>query len=271
MVEHTATSRQDKILFWACFISLVATGFGFTIRGFIIGDWETTFGFSQTEKGELLGAGLWPFALSIVGFSLFIDKIGYGKAMFFAFLCHTSSAVITILADSYQMLYIGTLIFALGSGTVEAAINPAVATMFSREKTKWLNILHAGWPTGIVVAGLLTMLVAQMDLDWRYKFALTFIPTIIYGIMMIGRHFPVSERVTAGVSYLAMLREVGIIGALIIFTLLVWQLAFSLNPFAERVLGVTIATPQFIIIGCMQHLFQIVVGDRLAIHLSAEA
>ena len=50
----------------------------------------------------------------------------------------------------------GSIILGLGNGTVEAYINPIVATMFNKEKTKWLNILHAGWPGGLVVGGLLT-------------------------------------------------------------------------------------------------------------------
>ena len=41
------------------------------------------------------------------------------------------------------------VILGLGNGTVEAFINPVVATIFNRDKTKWLNILHAGWPGGL--------------------------------------------------------------------------------------------------------------------------
>ena len=37
---------------------------------------------------------------------------------------------------------------AVANGTVESFINPVVATAFRKEKAKWLNILHAGWPGG---------------------------------------------------------------------------------------------------------------------------
>ncbi|GIS60675.1 MAG: hypothetical protein CM1200mP2_29000 [Planctomycetaceae bacterium] len=43
------------------------------------------------------------------------------------------------------MLYWGSIIGALGNGTIEAVINPVVATMFPRQKTKWLAILHPGF------------------------------------------------------------------------------------------------------------------------------
>jgi len=232
-VTHTRTSAGnggaggEKLLFWACFIALVATSFGFVVRAMVIGEWGREFGLSATQQGQIFGVGLWPFAVGIVLFSLVIDRIGYGKAMLFAFVCHVSSAVITIFAKGYWGLYIGTFTVALGNGTVEAVINPAVATLFPRDKTKWLNILHAGWPGGLVLGGLLAL--GMGDVDWRWKVGLIFIPTIAYGIMLLGRRFPVHERVKAGVTYKGMLQEAGIVGCLIVVGLIVWEVT---NVFA---------------------------------------
>jgi len=215
-------SSADKVLFWACFIALIATAFGFIVRTQVIDEWAREFNLSETQKGEIFGVGLWPFAVSIVLFSLIIDKIGYGKAMVFAFVCHVASAIITIFATGYWTLYIGTFIVALGNGTVEAVINPVVATMFTKEKTKWLNILHAGWPGGLVLGGLLALAMGS-GTAWEWKVALILIPTLLYGVMMLGRVFPVHERVTAGVSYKAMLQEVGVLGCLIVSGLIVFE------------------------------------------------
>lgn len=206
---------HDKVLFWGCFVALIATAFGFVIRSMIIGDWQVEFDLTETQKGELLGVGLWPFAISIVLFSLIIDRVGYGKAMVFAFACHIVSAILTIFATGYWMLYIGTFIVALGNGTVEAVVNPVVATMFSKDKSKWLNALHAGWPGGLVLGGVLTIALG-VDVSWKLKVGLIFIPTVVYGLMLLGRKFPIHERVAAGVSYKEMLAEAGAIGALIV-------------------------------------------------------
>lgn len=211
--------KAPKLLFWACFIALVATSFGFIIRANLIDTWATQFNLSETQKGEILGVGLWPFGISIVLFSLVLDKIGYGRAMVFAFVCHIVSAIITIFAQGYWALYIGQLIVALGNGTVEAVINPVVATIFSKDKTKWLNILHAGWPGGMVLGGVIMLLMGPA-VDWRLKTALIFIPAVLYGIMLLRCTFPVQERVKAGVSYKAMLQEAGILGAAIIIVMM---------------------------------------------------
>ncbi|MEM8712772.1 MAG: MFS transporter, partial [Planctomycetota bacterium] len=158
MTDHADSSAgEDKLLFWACFIALIATAFGFIVRAMVIDDWAAEFQLSETQKGEIFGVGLWPFAISIVVFSLIIDRIGYGRAMVFAFVCHVASAIVTYFAQGYWSLWVGNFIVALGNGTVEAVINPVVATMFARNKTKWLNILHAGWPGGLVLGGLLTL------------------------------------------------------------------------------------------------------------------
>jgi MFS family permease len=236
-------SSNDRRLFVACFIALVATAFGFTVRSFILDQWAIDFHLSETDKGTINGAGLWPFAISIVLFSLVIDHIGYGRAAVFACICHVAYVVIVCSAPyllregtsdqeagrkaAFYLLYLGNFIVALGNGTVEAFINPIVATMFSKEKTKWLNILHAGWPGGIVLSGVLAICLAQFpDLNyWQYKVALMLIPVFLYAVMLLGCKFPVSERVAAGVPYRDMLREAGMIGAMLVTTLIVFELS----------------------------------------------
>ncbi|MEM1099429.1 MAG: MFS transporter, partial [Planctomycetota bacterium] len=161
------------------------------------------------------------------------------KALAFAFVCHVVSVFVTISATGYWGLYWGNFIAALGAGTVEAVINPVIATVYaSKGKTKWLNILHAGWPGGLVIAGLLTLsmnpggLITGMiglaegeTISWKWKVGLLLIPTAAYGVMMLRATFPINERVAAGVPYRDMLAQMGAGGALIAAGLVVWELA----------------------------------------------
>ncbi len=215
MSTEVQETNYDKTLFWGCFIALVATGFGFIARVLTAGEWGPEFGLSQTQVGEILGVGFWPLAVSIILFSFIIDKVGYKTAMWFGLICHTLSTVLIILANDYWMMYLGTLVLALGSGCVEAYINPVVSTAFSKNKTKWLNILHAGWPGGMVIAGVVIILLFG-GMPWKAKIALILVPTVIYAFMLWNKEFPEQERVAAGVSYKDMLKEVGAIGAGII-------------------------------------------------------
>lgn len=227
MTTTRNADSPDMGLFWGCFIALIATSFGFIIRALIIDDWASAFNLTETQKGEILGVGLWPFAISIVVFSLIIDRVGYRMAMIFGLICHVLSAIITITAKDFTMLYIGTFICALGNGTVEAYINPVVGTLFRKDKTKWFNILHAGWPGGMVAGGLLLMMMGGVS--WQVKVGLIFIPTILYAVLLWSKKFPVHERVAAGVSYQEMLKEVGILGAFIISLMVFKQLGVILG------------------------------------------
>ena len=213
----------NRMLFLACFMAIVTTSFSVILRALTLPQWEAEFNLTKTQVGEIAGVGLWPFAISIVLFSLIIDKVGYKNSMIFAFICHVSSAVITFFADGYTMLYVGTFIMALGNGTVEAVTNPAVASMFPKAKTKWLNFLHAGWPAGLVLGGIIALLMGP-EVGWKLKIILVLLPAVAYAIMMLPHRFPVNERVKAGVSYLEMLKEVGIGGALIIVALIIFQI-----------------------------------------------
>jgi len=234
--------RSRKILFWGCFIVLVASAFGFVFRSFLMPYWGAQFDLSKTQQGEIFGVSFWPFGISIVFFSLIIDKIGYKKSMIFAFICHSLSVFLTIMADGYWMLYIGTFLFALGNGAAEAVVNPVVATMFPKEKTKWLNILHAGWPVGIAIAGMMGIGMIHFGFNWQVIIAVIMLPVLVYGFLIAKRHFPVNERVKAGVSYLEMLREVGVLGILIIVALCTFQLGalFGWSYWASSIITLVI-------------------------------
>ncbi|MEC9349351.1 MAG: MFS transporter, partial [Planctomycetota bacterium] len=225
---------SNKRIFWGCFIALIATAFGFQVRAQLMGTWASELGLSGTQQGEIFGAGLWPFAISIILFSLVIDKIGYGKAMVFGLVCHVIQALVLWKADSYEMLYWGSIIGGLGNGTVEAYINPVVATIFPKEKTKWLAILHAGWPGGLVIAGLLFMGVAVNDeagniVNYGTIILLTLAPVVGYGLILFGQKFPVNERVKAGVSFKEMLQEPGILSWAVVAILISIELSRALH------------------------------------------
>jgi MFS family permease len=113
----------------------------------------------------------------------------------------------------------------LGNGSVEAFANPVVATMFNTDKAKWLNRLHAGWPGGLVLGGFCTIYLQAHDItDWRITLGLILIPALIFFFLLVSLKFPKSEREQAGISYLAMLKELGAFGALVGFGLVLAQL-----------------------------------------------
>lgn len=260
---ETTEQKPSLYMFWGCFIALITTAFAFITRAFMINTgamWPADFGLDKVQSQTLFGHGIWPFAISIILFSLVIDKIGYRVAMVFSFVCYAVYAVLALQAHAavnvaglqgdallaaqksgLNFLTIGSIILGLGNGTVEAFINPVVATMFNKEKTKWLNILHAGWPGGLVVGGLITLGLGQSARDdWRLLIYIIAIPAVIYLLMLIVAKFPVSERVSGGATYKEMLGEFGLIGAAIAMFLILKQLSLTFG-FADVFVYVGVA------------------------------
>lgn len=244
-MNPSETEKPNMALFWGCFIALITTAFAFITRAFLVNDptlWPKAFGLDGVQAQQLFGAGIWPFAISIIAFSLIIDRVGYKTAMWFSFVCYAVYAVLALRAhgvisadpnaktQAYNLLYWGSVILGLGNGTVEAYINPVVATIFHRDKTKWLNILHAGWPGGLVIGGIITLALGEKaHSDWRVLIYVIAIPAVIYLVMLSRAKFPVNERVASGTTYRQMLAEFGVLGAAIASYLITSQLAQVFN------------------------------------------
>lgn len=229
-------SGSTRRIFAMAFTAIVATSFCFVLRAFVVDDWGREFALNATQKGELLGAGLWPFALTIVLMSFVIDRIGFKPVFGAAAAGHLSGLVVLLTADSYTGLYAGTFILALANGCVEAAANPLVATIRAKDKTTALNHLHAGWPGGLVLGGLIALALGPI-VDWRIKIAVIALPVSAYILLLMRVRLPVSERLALGVGYREMLAQAGWLSALTIAVLIALE--------AGRLLGLPLIVQLF--------------------------
>ena len=98
-------TRNQMVLFWASFLTLIAGGIGFAVRGGLLGAWGQQFAFTQFELGNIAGAGLWGFPIAIIPLSFIVDRVGYGRVMVLAFLLHVLSAVVTLAATPVYAAY----------------------------------------------------------------------------------------------------------------------------------------------------------------------
>ncbi len=239
MKSDDAIAPNAYRLLWAGFMAIMASGVGFSIRAGILTQWEQ-YGFTQTDLGKITGGGLTGFGIIILMSALIADKIGYGSLMITAFVMHLASAALTLATGlafaaggkdaAFYCLFWGMFLFAVGNGLCEAVVNPLVATLFPKNRTHFLNILHAGWPAGLVVGGLLSTIFTgeslfgwkplEKPLAWQYQICCFLVPVAFYGLMLLGQSFPKSEASRQGVSYRNMLRELGILGGAVICLLL---------------------------------------------------
>ncbi len=222
--EGNAPNASRLLL--AGFMAILAAGVGFALRNGLTGEWKTLFGFTDGQVGLIGGAGFSGFCFGIIIGGVVVDKIGYGKLVATAFALHVLSAVVTLSpapdvsqATAFNLLFCGSFVFALANGTLEAVANPLIATVFPKNRTHYLNILHASWPAGMILGALITLFLGEA-LPWKMKLGLYLIPTAIYGFLFLGQTFPKSEASSKGLSLGQMMKDVGIMGASIVGILL---------------------------------------------------
>lgn len=222
--RHAAFNKTK--LFLISVIALTTTGLAFSIRSGIAGDLQTRF-FDPIDKlrsaemvGSVLGVTFLGFALTIAIGSPLLDFLGMGRLLKLSSVFLFTGTLIVIFSESlrgsfsspyaiYWIIWTGFLVTGIGQGLVETVINPLTATVYPDDKTHKLNVLHAWWPGGIIIGGLLGVaLHHHMSVGWQGRLALVLLPAAAFGIMCLGQKFPVTERVAAGVSTGGMFKEV---------------------------------------------------------------
>ena len=258
MSNNDAIAPNASRLLWAGFTAILAAGVGFGVRGGLFSVWEEAFNLNGAQLGAIsLGAGFISFCFGIIIGGVIVDKIGYGKLVIAAFLLHVLSAFVTFAAKpgmssetAYLFLYWGTFLFGLANGTLEAVANPLVATLYPKNRTHYLNILHASWPAGMIIGGLIgwTLGSGENAWDWKWQLALYLVPTLAYGIMFLGQKYPKSEASEKGLKLGEMFKDVGILGTLIVSVLLFFFLRrdffgglIGLNEMISNVLSAVVS------------------------------
>jgi MFS family permease len=201
-------------LFIASCLSLVVTAMIFALRGnvedLVLADPAVRGFFNpsdlRADYGWLSTMAFFGFAASILVTSPMLDALGMRNLLYLAFALHIVGVLGFIVAPSYMVMSLTMLLAGFGNGLVEAVINPLIATMYPEEKTHKLNVLHAWWPGGLIIGGLLGYLMKQANLSWQMQMGVILIPTVVYGVMIFGQQFPLTERKASGVSFGEMLK-----------------------------------------------------------------
>ena len=131
------------------------------------------------------------------------------------FAFHFLSGAITLLATpifhsygkdaAFWCLWLGTMIFSVGNGAAEAVVNPLVAALYPTERTHRLNMLHAGFPGGLVLGALVGVVLAGSR--WELILLMYLVPTVIYGALFVGQSLPESQAKIYQASIGSMARE----------------------------------------------------------------
>ena len=206
------TMDNRKTLLIASFLTLVAAGMGFATRGAAGPAWAA-MGIDSGNFGMIMGYGFLGFGFVIFFGGIIVEFLGYKKLLLLSVILHFISAIMILAAPSMydgwvetvsaedatsnliSLLKYSVLLFSICAGLYEAVINPLVGQLYPENQTHYLNILHAGWPGGIIIGGVLAACFQNetawiTEIEWQY--ALSSYSLVLVGLtaIILKQQFP---------------------------------------------------------------------------------
>lgn len=215
-VEAGINVRKLFVLSCLC---LATTSFSFILRGSIAGDLKAELfdPIDAAHSAQMIGSALgWAFpgmAFMVLIGSAVLDFLGMRTLLLLCGANFIAGPLLVIGADKIApgnagtIVAIGMFLNGLGWGCSETVINPLTTAIYPKDKTHRLNVLHAWWPAGMIVGGLLAVGASQMQIGWRVEFGLLLLPALAIIAMALGTKFPQTERVAAGVKSSEMYKQ----------------------------------------------------------------
>ena len=235
---------QRQRLFVASCVSLVTTAMVFAIRGDVAGPMSSAFQITNEQMGLIFSPAFWAFTIAIFISGALVDMVGMRALHVLSAIGYFIGVGLVLVAPhptapvghifehtGTTLLYAGFFVMGLSQGLVEGVINPLVTTIYSGEKTRKLNMLHAWWPGGMVIGGLLAVAMTQaLNASWQLKLATILIPAAVYLAMALTMQYPQTERVASNVSTGEMWAETAKPLFLVLFVCMWMTAAAELGP-----------------------------------------
>src|SRR5438093_12103119 len=201
---------NTRRIFVASCLALLTTSMMFSIRGDIADALSADHHLTKEQIGAMYGPAFSGFTLSIIIAGSLVDWLGMRNLLLASSLGYVGSILVILFAprpagsvdsifgnSATLILYAAILVTGLSQGLVEAVINPLIATIYSNDKTSKLNMLHAWWPGGLVVGGLIAFALTKgLGLEgatgeaathgWQIKLAVVILPALLFGFMILG-------------------------------------------------------------------------------------
>ena len=227
MSAPTVTPKLDRHasypkarLFAVSSLALAMAGINSALRANTASDLQRIF-FDPIDRAHsaetiatILGLPFLGFALTIAIGSPMLDYIGMRLLLPLSGIMFSAGMLLIMFAGDlasgsgvYQVIWAGAVITGIGWGLVETVINPLIATLYPDEKTARLNAVHAWWPGGLVVGGLLGVGMSNAGFGWQAKLGLVLLPAAAVVLLCFGLKFPPTERAASGIPAKEMFRE----------------------------------------------------------------
>jgi MFS family permease len=231
-------------LFVASCVSLATTAMVFAIRGDVADAMAGAFHLTYEQLGLIFSPAFWCFTVAIFISGALVDAVGmrtlhilsalgYFLGIGLIVFAPRPAAPVTSIFDTAgtTLLYAGFMTLGLSQGLVEGVINPLITTLYSTQKTRRLNLLHAWWPGGLVIGGLVAFVMTRVfHARWELKMAMILVPAAVYLVQALALQYPQTERVQSKVTTAEMWRQAVRPGFILLFCCMWMTAAIEVGP-----------------------------------------
>nr|WP_136252826.1 MFS transporter [Ningiella ruwaisensis] len=234
--DHLTEAQKSRLFILSC-IALTVTAMTFGIRAGILGQLGVDFGLTNEQLGYINAMAFWGFPIATIFGGFLYNAIGARMLIWLAFVCHLAGLGLTIMADSFWGLMISSLLVGFANGSVEAGCNPVISEIYKNNKTTMLNKFHVWFPGGIVIGALISYAMSNAGIGWQWQIAVMLIPTLVYGLMMLGAVFPkhAEDIISTSVNFKSMFTPVFIF--LLVCMTLTAQTELGTTQWADKILA----------------------------------
>jgi MFS family permease len=231
-------------LFVVSSLSLATTAMIFVVRSDIVDAMGRAYHLTNEQIGLIFSPGFWCFTVAILISGALLDTVGMRTLHILSALGYFVSVGLVIFAprppgpvvsifdtSGTTLLYVAFMLMGLSQGTIEGVINPLIATVYGSEKTRRLNMMHAWWPGGMMIGGLVAFAMTRMfHAPWELEMATVLVPAMTYLLLALSLEYPPTERLKSGVSTREMWREAGRPLFVLLFCCMWMTSAIELGP-----------------------------------------
>jgi MFS family permease len=200
-------------LFVASCLSIATASMVFAIRGDVAGPLSQSFHITNEQMGLVFSPAFWAFTIAIFISGNLVDVVGMRQLHILSALGFVGGVALVVLAPhptapvaslfdhtGTTLLYAGFFLLGLSHGLVEGVINPLMASLYPDEKTRRITSVHAWWPAGLIIGGLLAVALSNLGIAWQLKLCLILVPAVVYLLMALSLQYPKTERAMSNVS-----------------------------------------------------------------------
>jgi fucose permease len=192
--ETQATTSSHRRLYIACLVAMVVFAASIVTPAVCLREIGAEFHLALADRGLLgsLRMGALLAALLLAGY--LADRFGKARFLIAGMVLIASGMAATSLAGGYGALLAAQAVAGVGTGALEALVNPLVAELHPDGPARPLNIANGLFSVGLVAAAVLAGEMLQAHLPWRATLWVWVSPALIGAALFATRGYPRTGR-----------------------------------------------------------------------------